>query len=125
MTKHSSCCGELCIMPPAPDLQEKIVQMKAALISEAGLSGIDDLDIMDLRTFSLIAGRPRQTRSNEFVASVAEQAPPVTGIRKAIVLLVDFSDKAATRAQSQFNNLLFSVGTYPSGSMRDFYKEAS
>lgn len=124
MTKHS-CCGGLCIMPPSPDLQEKIVQMKAALISEAGLSGIDDLDIMDLRTYSLIAGRPRQTRSNEFVASVAEHAPPVTGTRKAIVLLVDFSDKTATRAQSQFNNLLFSVGTYATGSMRDFYREAS
>jgi immune inhibitor A len=112
-------------MPPAPDLQEKIVQMKAALISEAGLKDIDDLDIMDLRTFSLIANRPRQTRSNDFNEAVADKAPAVTGVRKAIVLLVDFSDKTATKTQAHFSDLLFSVGTYATGSMRDFYKEAS
>jgi immune inhibitor A len=111
-------------MPPAPELEEKIVRMKEAILREADLSNIDDLDILDLKTFTLIATRPRKTRAHEFIGE-AENAPPVTGTRKAIVLLVDFSDKAATKPQSQINSLLFSVGTYATGSMRDFYKEAS
>lgn len=118
MTKHSSCCDGLCIMPPSPELQEKIMQTKAAILREANLSNIDDLDILDLRTFTLIASRPRQTRAHEFTGEKAS----VTGTRKAIVLLVDFSDKVATRPQSQINNLLFTDGT---NSMKDFYKEAS
>ncbi|MGR9044553.1 MAG: M6 family metalloprotease domain-containing protein, partial [Gammaproteobacteria bacterium] len=47
---------------------------------------------------------------------------PVTGTRRALVLLVDFSDKAATQNQAHFDNLMFTLG---SNSMRDFYREAS
>src|SRR5881392_2281470 len=124
MTKHA-CCTGLCIMPPAPELEEKIVQMKQAILRDADLSNIDDIDILDLRTYTLIASRPRQTRAHEFISGVADAAPAVTGTRKAIVLLVDFSDKAAGQTQAHFNSLLFSQGTYAGGSMRDFYKEAS
>ncbi|MCW3465672.1 M6 family metalloprotease domain-containing protein [Chitinophaga nivalis] len=91
---------------------------------EANLTGIDDIDIMDLRTFTLISSRPRKTRAHEFVGDAAEAAP-IVGNRKAIVLLVDFSDKAAATGQAHYNDLLFSVGSYATGSMRDFYKEAS
>ena len=41
------------------------------------------------------------------------------------MLLVDFSDAPATRTQAHFNDLLFSTGTFATGSMRDFYREAS
>ena len=41
------------------------------------------------------------------------------------MVLVDFSDVQATESQSHYDDLLFSLGTYPSGSMRDFYQEAS
>jgi immune inhibitor A len=50
---------------------------------------------------------------------------PVIGVRKAIVLLVDFSDNIASTSQSHYVNLLFSSGTYPTGSMRDYYQEVS
>lgn len=48
--------------------------------------------------------------------------------RNAIVILVDFSDKVAdqtTYPSSHYDNMLFSVGTYPTGSMRDWYLENS
>lgn len=48
--------------------------------------------------------------------------------RQAIVILVDFSDNVANQAlypPAHYNNLLFSVGTYPTGSMRDWYLENS
>ncbi len=124
MTNHSSCCGGLCVMPPSPELEERIVRTKQAILREANLSGIDDIDIMDLRTYTLIASRPRQTRAHEFVGA-NRGAAPITGTRRAIVLLVDFSDRAAGTGQAHYNDLLFSQGTYATGSMRDFYKEAS
>lgn len=48
--------------------------------------------------------------------------------RNAIVILVDFSDKPAnptTYPPSHYDDMLFSVGTYPTGSMRDWYLENS
>ncbi|MGB8658144.1 MAG: M6 family metalloprotease domain-containing protein [Candidatus Zixiibacteriota bacterium] len=44
---------------------------------------------------------------------------------RAIVLLVDFPDKPHVKDSSQFNSLLFTQGIYPTGSMRDYYKETS
>lgn len=47
---------------------------------------------------------------------------PVIGTRKALVLLVDFSDKPSIHSNSQFRSLLFSSGTY---SLADYYYEVS
>ena len=48
--------------------------------------------------------------------------------RQAIVILVDFSDNVANTSSypsSHFNDMLFSVGVYPTGSMADYYLENS
>jgi immune inhibitor A len=116
--------NDLCIMPPSPELEEKIRQTKAALLREADLSEFDDVDLLDLRTFNLIASRPHKTRDHDFIGEARDTAP-ITGTKKAIVLLVDFSDNAATSTQAHFNDLLFSTGSLASGSMRDFFKEVS
>ncbi|MFZ0390512.1 MAG: M6 family metalloprotease domain-containing protein [Calditrichia bacterium] len=45
-----------------------------------------------------------------------------------LVILVDFNDHTAdtvNHSQSDFDELLFSTGTYPTGSMNDFYMENS
>jgi len=49
----------------------------------------------------------------------------VIGEKSAIVLLIQFPDKSATTPSSHFSDLLLSKGTYSSGSMRDYYLEAS
>ena len=41
------------------------------------------------------------------------------------VLLVDFSDCPGTTPVSTYESMLFSKGTFPTGSMRDFYQEVS
>jgi immune inhibitor A len=48
--------------------------------------------------------------------------------RQAVVILVDFSDKPANQSAyppSHFDGMLFSVSSYPGGSMRDWYLENS
>lgn len=52
-------------------------------------------------------------------------AAPVVGTWKALVIVVDFSDKAAKLTPAHFQDMLFSVGTFPSGSLRDYYLEVS
>ena len=50
---------------------------------------------------------------------------PVTGKLQVKVLLVDFSDRPGVLLSQHYEDMLFSNATYPTGSMRDFYKEVS
>ena len=93
------------------------------MLKEAGFHGVDDVDVLDLRTFTKITNRPRKTRAHDH--SLAAQRGPIIGSRKALVLLVDFSDEVAGTGQSHYSDMLFSQGTYATGSMRDYYKEVS
>ncbi len=76
-------------------------------------------------------GRDIPTVKENFPPTLAEMRAmganmiPTTGVGKAIVLLVDFSDKIATRSRASFEDMLFTKGTYPTGSMRDYYWEVS
>lgn len=111
-------CNDLCVMPPAPELHDKIDRSRRAFLEGSPLDDADQIDFLDLRTLTLITGRPSQTRSHNHTLETA----PVIGVRKALVLLVDFSDKTAAETQGHFEQLLFSTGN---NSMRDFYREAS
>jgi hypothetical protein len=117
-------CKELCIMPPSPELEEKIIRSKQRFMAGETLPDEPTVDVLDMRTFTLITTRPKKTRAHTLV-SPTQQYAPVTGTRRALVLLVDFSDKSATKTQGHYNDLLFSTGTYSTGSMRDYYREAS
>ncbi|MDR4498736.1 MAG: M6 family metalloprotease domain-containing protein [Candidatus Scalindua sp.] len=50
---------------------------------------------------------------------------PITGIIRVKVLLVDFEDKEGFVRPQNYEDLLFSKNTYPTGSMRDYYHEVS
>ena len=112
-----------CVVPAAPELEQKIIAAKAMVAAGASLSEVDETGL-SAQAFLAIMARPARTRPNTFVDAKPEVAP-VTGTRRAIVLLVDFSDAPATRTQAHYNDLLFSTGTYATGSMRDFFREAS
>lgn len=119
----SKTCECLCICPPSPELEEKIKNTKQKILKETGYKNIDDVDILDMRTFTMITTRPQRTRAHDH--SMAIDKAPVVGNRKALVLLVDFSDKAAGTNQAHYNDMLFSQGSYATGSMRDYFKEVS
>lgn len=127
LIRHS--CNCRCVMPPAPDLEEKIIKTKQA-IEDAKNSGKDLTNFKGTKTtlglddYFTIITRPAKTRPDTFVSPVGDFAP-ILGVKKTIVLLVDFSDKPATQTKSHYENMLFSVGSYASGSMRDYYKEVS
>jgi immune inhibitor A len=51
-----------------------------------------------------------------------------TGVYRALVLLLQFTDHPAdtlAHTPAAFDSLLFSVGTHPTGSFRDYYREVS
>src|SRR5262249_38233582 len=57
--------------------------------------------------------------------SEAVRSRPKTGKLRCLVLLVDFSDNKGSRPAQEFQDMLFSQGTYATGSLRDFYNENS
>ena len=117
--------GEIdCFVPPSPELEAKILRSKTCLLTRQALPETTTADLLDPRSLALILGRPKPTRAHTLIAPTREFAP-VVGTRKALVLLVDFSDRTATQTQAHFNDMLFSSGTYATGSMRDYYREAS
>ncbi len=113
-----------CICPPSPELEERIIRSKQRVLARESLPTEGTADLLDVRSFTLIASRPKRTRPDTFV-SPTRYAVPVVGTKRALVLLVDFSDCTATRNQSDIDDMLFSSGTNPNGSMRDFYQEIS
>ncbi|MFS2246095.1 M6 family metalloprotease domain-containing protein [Bacillus sp. A31] len=50
---------------------------------------------------------------------------PITGDLNVIVLLVDFPDLEGKLPKGHYEDLLFSKGSYPTGSMSDYYNEVS
>ncbi|MEW6096088.1 MAG: M6 family metalloprotease domain-containing protein [bacterium] len=94
--------GEVSLCPPHPDLLEKLKK-------EGRLEEIS----------KLLAKKPK------FIDRPLPITKAVIGTKSAIVLGIQFSDKNATTLLSHFSDLLFSKGTYSSGSMRDYYCESS
>jgi len=57
--------------------------------------------------------------------SLAPRQRAMMGALRCLVLLVDFVDKPGVRPPADVQDMLFSRGTYPTGSMRDYYQENS
>lgn len=87
---------------------------------------------MRLKLQAMLARRPKDVdrRHQPADAAVRAKSAGIFGTYHAIVLLVDFADHPAqwypgVQADGHFRKMLFSLGTYPTGSMRDYYKENS
>ena len=52
-------------------------------------------------------------------------AAPSTGTNRCVVILIQLAGETGTKTVGDFYNLLFSKETYPTGSMNDYYQEAS
>lgn len=113
------------LVPPSPELQEKILRTKEfltlgkPLVGELAFGTETTVDVLDLRTFAFITSRSKRLHTAH------PKLATTVGTRRALVLLVDFSDKTATETREHYKDMLFSSGTYSGGSLRDFYQEAS
>lgn len=58
-------------------------------------------------------------------ALIEVPAQRVTGALRVKVLLVDFPDRVGALPRERYEDLLFSKNVFPTGSMRDYYQEAS
>jgi immune inhibitor A len=111
-------------VPARPDIMAKIRMTRKLVRSGADLGRFAASDALDIRTYAKIISRPASSRAHTLVSPTREFAP-ATGTRRGLVLLVDFSDNPSTKPPAHFEELLFSQGSYSTGSMRDYYREVS
>ena len=91
-----------------------------ALVAEqAGAPGIDQ------GIFYPETALPAHIAALGLAPAKAIRSRPTTGNVRILVLLVDFADNPGNRAVSEYKDMLFSRGTFATGSMYDFYKENS
>ena len=118
-----------CRVPPSPDVMAAMyMEFKRSAaygkksfkryLADIGFTdpSVDMIGMDDAAQFVPTPGGPERL-------AIPSQA--VVGEVKVKVLLVDFPDRPGTLERSHYEDLLFSVGKYPTGSMRDYYKEAS
>jgi len=123
--------GETCLVAPSPEMRERIaaeiekVQESVESLPSAPLQvrppqrfGFDDGLIVPGTEYPL--GTPPAT-----IRNAAADRAPLRGTVRVIVVLVDFSDKEMTESKEHFEELFFSLGTMPTGSVRDYYQEVT
>jgi immune inhibitor A len=140
---HSHCNGarekttvavwsDFCAVAPSPELKQRLKAELARIRSGAAASlsanfaigrhprplGFDDGVIIPPSQFPL--GTSRRS-----IAAAAASRAPLQGTVRVIVVLVDFSDKPMTQPASHFNDLFFSTGVLPHGSVKEYYQEVT
>jgi immune inhibitor A len=124
-------CG-LCFVPPAPEVMAKLFAEYLQRGKPLGLSFKEYLAVIGF--INVAEGRTgmddgtilrAERRAAEGPQLIRVPSHAITGALRVKVLLVDFSDRPGTLPASHYEAMLFSKGTFPTGSMRDFYHEVS
>lgn len=125
--------GERCCVSPSPGLQKKIntalKKMRAA--APAGMADLVALrqkprvgfnDGLIVPGSLLPLGTPPSVARN-----VGLERAPLTGNVNVVVVLAEFTDKSfgASATKQHFENLFFSTGAIATGSVKEFYDEAT
>ena len=120
-----------CLVAPHPDLKAQIDQAVRELRGAAGgllghmlvarektAAGLNDGLIVPGSYFPV--GTPLAR-----VRSAAAERAPLRGTLQVIVVLVDFDDQQMTEDAAHFEELFFSDGVLPDGSVREYFQEVS
>lgn len=123
---------DLCVVAPAPDLKEKLVDQFERLRGRASALVGRNLTLAGPEHVGLNDGLiyPGTYYPVGTTAAVAQRAAleraPLTGVVRVAVVLVDFSDKAiAAGAAARFQELFFSTGALPHGSVKEYFADVS
>jgi immune inhibitor A len=133
------CCGsqnavwsDFCAVAASPDLREKLrtelanarSSLGGVLGSVMGLSrgprpmGFDDGVIIPPDQFPL-------GTSMRSIRSAAAERAPLRGTLRVVVVLVQFSDRTFGSSAAHFNDLFFSTGVMPNGSVAEYYRDVT
>ncbi|HEX9117019.1 MAG TPA: M6 family metalloprotease domain-containing protein, partial [Anaerolineae bacterium] len=120
-----------CLVAPNPEVRQRIKEQLEAMRGVAGdllgariqirpptAPGLNDGLIYPGNLFPL--GTPLGV-----MATAAADKAPMRGTVRVIVILAQFADKAMTQTRQHFEDLFFSLGVIPTGSVREFYREAT
>ncbi|HEU0248529.1 MAG TPA: M6 family metalloprotease domain-containing protein [Gaiellaceae bacterium] len=121
-----------CTVAPSPDLSEKI---RAEVERLQGQKRVRDLTSVlkipspkapGLNDGLIVPGSyfPLGT-SVERVRWAAAARAPLHGTLRVIVVLVDFDDEQMTETVGHFEDLFFSTGVLPNGSVKEYYAEVT
>jgi immune inhibitor A len=124
--------GNRCMIAPSPNLKKDLKDELKKLKKKLGSSvfgnmlkplgktkvGLNDALLRPGKSFPLGMSASR-------VKSVAANRAPLQGTLKVIVVLVDFTDKALGKPKKYYEDLFFSEGVIPTGSVKEYYKEVT
>lgn len=124
--------GRRCTVAPSPELRERIKEELSRLREEAAGTvfesrlafrekvppGMNDGMIYPGSMFP--PGTPFS-----LVSGAAARRAPLAGIVRVIVVLIEFSDQAMGENQQHFEELFFSQGVLPNGSVREYFAEVT
>jgi immune inhibitor A len=124
--------GHRCMIAPSPEIREKLKKEFAKLkkLSADSTMGFLIKPTMNTRVGLndglLIPGDSFPLGSSvERVRSSLAAKTPLQGKVRVIVVLVDFPDKAISTPKKHFQDLFFSTGVIPTGSVKEYYKEVT
>src|SRR3954469_24940052 len=119
---------ELCAAAPSPELRARIREQLGRLRGDADvpltlaadprLPGFNDGLIRPPSSF------PPGTPLRSIRAAAAERSP-LRGQLRVIVVLVDFTDRQFEQPASRFEDLFFSTGQIPTGSVTEYYQDVT
>jgi immune inhibitor A len=120
-----------CCVAPSPDLRERIRE-RLRSINEApglGLGGRVVVEPQNRPGFNdglIIPGTEYPLGTPLFKARrAAATRAPLRGAVRVVVVLVDFADAPMTASSGHFRDLFFSTGKIPTGSVCEYFTEAS
>jgi immune inhibitor A len=119
---------EFCAVAPSPQLRARMNErlgnlrgdgdLPVTLAGDPRLPGFNDGTILPPSAFR--PGTPARD-----VRRAALDRSPLRGDVRVIVVLVDFTDKAFEVDTSRFEELFFSTGKVPTGSVTEYYKDVT
>ena len=132
ITVHPHRIDDLCVVAPAPELKEKLVDQFERLRSRAAELVGRNISLRAPSHVGLNDGLiypgtyyPLGTTA-EVARRAALERAPLRGAVRVVVVLVDFSDKAmAAGAADRFTQLFFSTGELPHGSVKEYFADVS
>lgn len=125
--------GERCCVAPAPELQEKIRKAlkkmrQAAPDGMAHMTALRQLPRVGFNDGLIVPGDLLPVGTPPAVArNMALERAPLRGTVNVVVVLAEFSDRSfgAGATAQHFEELFFSTGQLATGSVREYYTEAT